>query len=226
MKRSKTKRRRKTKFAPGGGIIGPRVFEFDSPAFQQLSADATRIYLFMRRRCDFDGANNGRVIFSHRDAAKALNTTGWRRSSNAIAELIHFGFIKWRNHGDQGAQIRLAAEWQLTAFPCGGQPEAKTFMHWDGVLFEPPFSSRQKQLPTVKTTTPRRQNDDAPPQIQSRRSRQRGKPSAKRRRFGQGGVGIMTTLRILPPRGAPLSARLTARHHQRSDPGTLRPMSS
>jgi hypothetical protein len=157
-------KRRKTKRRRGEFYITFEFWELESAAFKHLSADATRVYLFMRKALDFDCSNNGHVIFSHRNAQEALQSS-WRRGSIALSELVHYGFIKWRNGGVQGAAIRLACEWQLTAFPCGGQEASKTFMSWDGTVFEVPENLRsrvaKKQTPTGNTTTPRRQHDDA-----------------------------------------------------------------
>jgi hypothetical protein len=161
------KRRKKTKWPRGERFIGIQLFEFESPAFQQLSADATRVYLFMRRRCNFDGSNNGQVPFSQRDAARALNSSHWRRGANALAELQHYGFVKLRNGGVVGEAIRVACQWQLTGFGCGGQPASKDFMRWDGTVFEPPYRSKlgtrtadqrasEKQVPTAMLHAPPR----------------------------------------------------------------------
>jgi hypothetical protein len=135
-------------------------WELETAAFEHLSADATRVYLFMKKR--YNGKNNGQVIFSHRDAMEALRS-GWRRASNALAELEHYGFIKLRTPGEPGPNIRPASEWQLTVFECGGQPASKTFAHWDGTTFEPPYTRAKKQLPTVTVKTPRRYGEDASP---------------------------------------------------------------
>jgi hypothetical protein len=136
-----------------------------------LSADATRVYLFMRKRLSFDHSNNGFVPFSHRDAETILHAS-WRRAANALAELQHVGFIVCRTVGTPGPNIRPASEWQLTAFPCGGQEASKTFMRWDGTAFEPTKRSRlgkrtqriragKNQVPTCNTTATRLQHDGA-----------------------------------------------------------------
>ena len=116
----------------------------ETEAFQHLSADATRVYLFMRKR--YNGANNGCVIFSWRDAMAALRS-GCDRAGKALRELRTKGFVKLRAPGKPGPNIRPAGEWQLTAFECGGQPASKDFVRW-----------RPEQLPTPETGTPRTQN--------------------------------------------------------------------
>jgi ribosome-binding protein aMBF1 (putative translation factor) len=167
-----TKRARpRSKRPPGKRFIMVEFWELETPAFAHLSADATRLYLFVRKAMNFDASNNGKVPFSHRDAAKILHS-GWRRGSNALAELEHYGFIKRRNGGQPGDAIRVACEWQLTAFPCGGQEPSKDFTRWAGAGFERPYVGKlglatqrsrdsQKQRPIGNVPTPRRQHDDA-----------------------------------------------------------------
>ena len=105
-----------------------------------MSSDARSVYIDIRHR--YNGRNNGGVLFSHLDAAASLNTKGWQRPANALAELQHYGFIKCRHKGEPGPHVRLASEWQLTVFDCGGQPAAKTFMRWQGEVFDPPYKGR------------------------------------------------------------------------------------
>jgi hypothetical protein len=160
-----SKRRRKLPTRRRGEwYIAIQFWELESPAFLALSADAVRVYLEMRKRLSFDASNNGHVVFALREAQTVLHSE-WRRAANALAELLHYGFVKLRNAGEPGAAIRLASEWQLTAAPCGGQEAAKTFLRWDGAPFKTVYRSRktvtEKQLPTVPGTAPRRQRDGA-----------------------------------------------------------------
>jgi hypothetical protein len=158
------RRRPKTKLKRGELFVRFEFWELETEAFQHLSADATRVYLFMHMR--YDGSNNGAVVFSHRDAMKVLNAD-WRRAANALAELVHYGFIRCRTPGEPGPNIRPASEWQLTKFECGGQPASRTFARWDGTAFEPPYRSKatqpKKQLPTGNMQAPRLQHADASP---------------------------------------------------------------
>jgi hypothetical protein len=155
------RRRPKTKLKRGELFVRFEFWELETEAFQHLSADATRVYLFMHMR--YDGSNNGAVVFSHRYASQVLRSD-WRRAANALAELVHYGFIRCRTPGEPGPNIRPASEWQLTKFECGGQPASKTFARWDGTAFEPPYRSKaKKQLPTGNMPTPRLQHADASP---------------------------------------------------------------
>jgi hypothetical protein len=158
---AKRRSRKTPKRQRGQFYLHIEFWEMDSPAFLALSADATRVYLFMRKRLNFDNANNGYVVFSHRDAAEVLHAGGWERGWNALAELKHFGFIKLRDNGAPASTIRLASEWQLTAFPCGGQAASKDFMRHDGAPFQPRKRDREKQLP-IGTIPTHRDYPDAP----------------------------------------------------------------
>ena len=174
-----TKRKPKTKRRRDQCYISYEFWEMDSPAYLALSADATRVYQFMRKAKSFDHSNNGAIPFSQRQAATALNTKGRHRAANALAELQHLGFIRLRNGGIVGTTIRLACEWQLTAYPCGGQEASKTFMRWDKTPFVPPYKGRlgrptlerreaesdesKKQPPIAKLATGRSRVSYAPP---------------------------------------------------------------
>jgi hypothetical protein len=142
-----TRRRKQSKRRRGELFVGLEFWEMETEAFQHLSADATRVYLFMRKR--YNGANNGRVIFSWRDAMAVLRS-GSDRAGKALRELRQKGFVKLRTPGAPGPAIRPAGEWQLTVFECGGQPASKDFAHWR--------PDSEKQLPTPETGTRRTQN--------------------------------------------------------------------
>jgi hypothetical protein len=205
-------------------------WEIESPAFLALSPDAVRVYLAMRKEMDFKASNNGQVPFSHRSAEKVLHGA-WRRAANALAELVHFGFIKCREKGEPGPNIRLASEWQLTAFPCGGQPPAKTFMRWQGEAFVPPYRSKargiskasrpaiefpqirplEKQLSTCNMQAPRLQHAGTRPDSEASQRVKRGQIAgnmealrAQRRRQHAGTTTV--TRREGPFQGAPLPA--------------------
>jgi hypothetical protein len=173
--------RRRKQYKPrprGERYIAIELWELESPAFIALSADAVRVYLDMRRHLNFDYSNNGQMPYSHRQAADVLHSA-WRRGSNALAELEHYGFIKQRNEGIPGVAIRLAAEWQLTTFPCGGQEASKDFTRWDGTVFEPPYRRSEKQTPIGTVKTQRRHGEDAHPRAVPDRSPKRAKASAR-----------------------------------------------
>lgn len=104
------------------------------PAWATLSPGPRALYVELKRR--FNGTNNGRIILSHRDAAKALNvhrnTVGpWFR------ELIERGFVRMMQGPCLGPSgIGLSALWALDEEPTDdGKPARKAFMRWAA---EPP----------------------------------------------------------------------------------------
>jgi hypothetical protein len=155
-----TTRRRKPTKPPkrqrGQYYITIQFWELECSAFRALSADATRVYLFMRKALDFDCQNNGHVRFSLREAQEALHS-GWHRAANALAELVHFKFIVCRTPGERGTTIRAASEWQLSAFPCSGKEPTKAFMQSSGERFSrstrPANRFPEKQHATVAATS-------------------------------------------------------------------------
>lgn len=95
----------------------------------------------MKRR--FNGSNNGRIIISHRDAAKALgvhrNTVGlW------FDMLEERGFIRMTQAPHLGPSgVGQTAHWSLDELPSADLKSAlKRFMAW-----------RQKQKPRTKNRT-------------------------------------------------------------------------
>ena len=207
-----TRPKKKTKIPHEFRTVRFEYWEIESPAFKALSADATRVYLHMRHR--YNGSNNGRIPYSHRDAAKDLHAGGgWRRGSNALAELQHFGFTKCRQRGEPGAPtadaLRPASEWQVTVYEYRGHPPSKDFLRWAGAPFDPPYKgtlgaetrAQRKQLPIGNRTTPRRQQDDASGRDSDSYPPKGANPSATRRRLGPRSVGNRTTHIDIPGRG-------------------------
>jgi hypothetical protein len=84
-------------------------------AWKALSAPARAIYVQLGSR--YNGANNGKLAFSVRDAASecdlAVNT-----AMRAFKELLTRGFIEETRHGGLSKKTRIASEWRLTAFKC------------------------------------------------------------------------------------------------------------
>lgn len=100
-----------------------------SEAWATLKPGPRALYIELKRR--FNGRNNGRIILSHRDAAKALNvhrnTVGpW------FAELVERGFIivtEGPHLGPEG--VGRATVWALQELPTAdGKPAARGFATW------------------------------------------------------------------------------------------------
>lgn len=100
-----------------------------SEAWRTLPVGPRALYVEMKRR--FYGSNNGRVILSHRDAAKAVNahrnTVGrW------FTELEGRGFIKMAQAPHLGPSgIGKSSLWTLTEYPTDNmKPATVDFMRW------------------------------------------------------------------------------------------------
>jgi hypothetical protein len=142
-------------------------------AWKALSAAAVRVYIQIGSR--YNGANNGRLAFSVRDAAGECNLDKGT-ASRSFKELIDRGFIEETRHGGLSKKTRIASEWRLTAFKCDLTGSLKTcaFMQRGGSEYSshapqkrgpPPGASRPlpvrinsrecpKKLPTLSETTP------------------------------------------------------------------------
>ena len=84
-------------------------------AWKALSAAAVRVYIQIGSR--YNGANNGRLSFSVRDAAFECNLA-MNTAMRALHELVDLGFIEETRHGGLNRKTRIASEWRLTAFKC------------------------------------------------------------------------------------------------------------
>lgn len=128
-----------------------------SEAWATLKPGPRALYLEIKRR--FNGKNNGKIIFSHRDAAKAINVNR-NTIGNYFEELIERGFvvITVPHHlGPSG--IGLASVWGLTEEPMHGMPATKDFMKWCPKNKIPAQNSGQG---VTKNRTPKQSDCSAP----------------------------------------------------------------
>jgi len=107
------------------------------------------LYIELKRR--FTGSNNGRIILSHRDAARALNvsknTIGRWFNELEKRELIHMEQAPYLGP----AGVGLAALWSLQELPTA-----------DGMKARRGFSSwREIQVPAPRIGTPRPHDRDS-----------------------------------------------------------------
>ncbi len=119
-----------------------------SQAWATLKPGPRALYVELKRR--FNGVNNGRIFFSHRDAAKSLsvhrNTVGpW------FEELQERGFIRMTQGPYLGPSgIGKASMWALDEEATPDlKPALKRFMSWT-----------EKQNPHTKNRTPRHSDCD------------------------------------------------------------------
>ena len=100
-----------------------------SEAWATLKPGPRALYVELKRR--FNGSNNGRIILSHRDAAKLLNVH--RNTLGAwFKELESRGFLRMtQGHHLGPSGIGLAAHWALEELPTESMQAApKSFMSW------------------------------------------------------------------------------------------------
>jgi hypothetical protein len=100
-------------------------------AWRALSAPARAVYVQVGSR--YNGANNGKLAFSVRDAASECDLAK-DTAARVFKELVTRGFIEETRHGTLSKKTRVASEWRLTAFKCDLTGAFKTcaFMHRGG----------------------------------------------------------------------------------------------
>ncbi|MDQ2094287.1 hypothetical protein [Rhodalgimonas zhirmunskyi] len=97
-------------------------------AWRDLKPGPRALYIELKRR--FNGRNNGRLILSHREAAKALNC---HRNTVCVwfKELETHGFISMMQSPHLGPSgVGLAALWALQEIPVDGAPATMGFRKW------------------------------------------------------------------------------------------------
>ena len=120
-----------------------------SEAWATMKPGPRVLYIEIKRR--FYGRNNGRIILSHRDAAKALNMNR-NTVGRWFQELQDRGFIRMTQAPHLGPTgIGKASMWALDEEPTDDQkPALKRFASWT-----------QKQKPRTKNRTPRPKKQDS-----------------------------------------------------------------
>jgi DNA-binding transcriptional MocR family regulator len=114
-----------------------------SKAWQSLDGNAKAIYLELATLYFGPGTNNGRIGFSARQAARAIQVST-ATASRALIQLQDRGFIVPETKGDFSRK-RQATRWRLTEFDCDitGQPASRDFEAWGSVDFLPFDPSRE-----------------------------------------------------------------------------------
>jgi hypothetical protein len=126
-------------------------------AWKSLSAAARAVYLQLGFR--YNGANNGKLAFSVRDAAGECNLDKGT-ASRAFKELVDRGFIEETRHGGLSKKTRIASEWRLTAFKCDLTGSLKTcaFMQRGGSEYSSHAPQKRGPLPGALRPSPVRIN--------------------------------------------------------------------
>lgn len=100
-----------------------------SLAWRSLKPGPRALYIELKRR--YNGNNNGEIILSHRDAAKALNV-----HRNTVGDYFRELEERGLTHATRGsclgpAGIGEAAHWALDELPTqDGKSARKAFIHW------------------------------------------------------------------------------------------------
>jgi hypothetical protein len=132
-------------------------FMLKTEAWLALSAPARAVYIQIGFR--YNGANNGKIAYSVRDAASECDINK-DTASRAFKELVARGFIEERRHGALSKKTRIASEWRLTAYKCDLTGEFKTcaFMHRGGPEHSGYTPQKRGPLPGTSRPSPVRIN--------------------------------------------------------------------
>ena len=101
----------------------------ETAAWRTLDTVARSAYLELAAR--YNGSNNGRIVWSIREAAAALLVSP-ATATRALKRLVHRGFVVREKQGAFARKVRHAAEWRLTEFNCDvtGELASKDFTRW------------------------------------------------------------------------------------------------
>jgi DNA-binding transcriptional MocR family regulator len=151
-----------------------RLMEFmlASEAWQSLDPVARALYIEISRRYRGPNSNNGKIPYSVREAAAALNVS--RNTANrGFHHLAERGFILPKTPSGFNCKGRTATEWLLTEFPddtqTGTNIATKDFMSWTPPApIRSPTRATQNSFhsPTKETLSPARE-----PHVAARRDR-------------------------------------------------------
>lgn len=128
---------------------------FDSRAFRSLKPGPRSLLWELVRR--HDGTNNGRIVFSQRRMAEALNIADRQTIAEYVRELAAKGFIIATRPGGFSVKVseRRATEWALTWVKIGDELPTKEFARWRpdqiGGKENPTFKDGKADPRTVET---------------------------------------------------------------------------
>jgi DNA-binding transcriptional MocR family regulator len=147
-----------------------RLLEYmlDSKAWQSLDPVARALYVEITRRYRGLNSNNGKIPYSVREAATALNVSR-NTAARAFHHLVERGFIVAKKRSGFNVKGRTSTEWLLTEFPddtlASVHTATKIFMSWTPA---PPVRSPTRKTqnsfnsPTGETHSPMREPVVAP----------------------------------------------------------------
>lgn len=116
----------------GGRFVHLPEYLQATEAWATLKPGPRALYIELKRR--YNGRNNGRIILSQRDAAKAINVNR-NTVGGYFAELEARGLIAMMQGAFLGPSgIGQAALWALQELPTSdGKPATKAFLNWRGL---------------------------------------------------------------------------------------------
>jgi DNA-binding transcriptional regulator YhcF (GntR family) len=121
---------KKRRLGPTERWVQLKYWLLKSPAWRSLTGNAAKLYVELAMR--YNGSNNGRIPYSVREAAKALNVS-FQTAMRSLQLLQERGFIVCTRRGAFSLKAAPhASEWRLTEYSNDTPPEhaTKDFMRW------------------------------------------------------------------------------------------------
>ena len=115
----------------------------NSPAWRALKPGERAVYIELCKL--YNGANNGAIALSNRDAAERCNISK-NTAGKHLNSLCEIGFIKVRTPSTFARKNRLASEYELTEYSYFDRQPTKDFMGW---------TPKVKKNNSTKIRTPR-----------------------------------------------------------------------
>jgi hypothetical protein len=116
-----------------GRYVSLTEYMLASAAWQALDGNSRALYVELARRYRGPNSNNGKIPYSVREAAKALNV-GRSTAQRCFERLIACGFLRISKRSGFSMKGRVSTEWLLTEFPDDTQATfvtaSKDFMKW------------------------------------------------------------------------------------------------
>jgi DNA-binding transcriptional MocR family regulator len=116
-----------------GRYVSLTEYMLASPSWHALDGNSRALYIELTRRYRGPNSNNGKIPYSVREAAAALNI-GRSTAQRCFQRLTALGFIKIGKRSGFSMKGRVSTEWLLTEFPDDTQAKlttaSKDFMRW------------------------------------------------------------------------------------------------
>lgn len=109
-----TRRRRRARVPPEQRFITWFYWMLDAPAFLALRGNAVKLMAMLNKR--YNGANNGEIAMSVREAAREVGCSS-NHALSLFQELEAAGFIVATVRGAFSWKTRHASTWRLTWLP-------------------------------------------------------------------------------------------------------------